>query len=176
MKRTKILKGSIMKEKKMILRNIISKKRTKKNITTNSTTGFREYKIIATINVIMSWHKKKQLLHDKYKEKLSMMKKLRCGTIYFSKVALERARKYCIKRCSYPTGISINSFQGQLMTSRKQVTSLSNAIATPALFSLDCRTTPNVLLLEENNLGSCFYHRYTKVKVCQERSEFFGGV
>ena len=45
----------------------------------------------------MSWHKKKQLLHDKYKEKLSMMKKLRCGKIYFAKVALERARKYCIK-------------------------------------------------------------------------------
>ena len=57
------------------------------------------------------------------------------------------------------------------------VSSLSNAIATPALFSLDCRTTPSVLLLlEENNLGSCFYHRYTKVKVCQERSQFFGGV
>ena len=50
-----------------------------------------------TINVIMSWHKKKQLLHDKYKEKLSMMKKLICGKIYFAKVALERARKYCIK-------------------------------------------------------------------------------
>ena len=26
-----------------------------------------------------------------------MMKKLRCGKIYFAKVALERARKYCIK-------------------------------------------------------------------------------
>ena len=63
------------------------------------------------------------------------------------------------------------------MKSHKPVTSLSNAIATPALFSLDCRTTPySVLLLEENNLGSCFYHRYTKVKVCQERSQFFGGV
>ena len=80
------------------------------------------------------------------------------------------------KRCSYPTGVSINSFHGQLMTSRKPVTSLSNAIATPALFSLDCRTTPSVLLLEENKQGSCFYHRYTKVKVCQDRSQFFGGV
>ena len=57
MKKTKMLKGSIMKEIEMlkgrimkktriprsnILRNIISKKRTKKNITTKSTTGFRE--------------------------------------------------------------------------------------------------------------------------------------
>ena len=62
-----------------------------------------------TINVIMSWHKKKQLLHDKYKEKLSMMKKLRCGKIYFAKVALERARKYCIKsrarKCANKGGV-----------------------------------------------------------------------
>ena len=50
-----------------------------------------------TINVKMSWHKKKHLLHDKYKENFSMMKKLRCGKIHFAKVALERARKYCIK-------------------------------------------------------------------------------
>ena len=49
------------------------------------------------INVKMSWHKKQQLLHDKYKEKLSMMKKLRCGNISFAKVALKHARKYCIK-------------------------------------------------------------------------------
>ena len=55
MKKTKMLKGSIMKEKNdkrimkktriprsNILRNIISNKRTKKNITTKSTTGFRE--------------------------------------------------------------------------------------------------------------------------------------
>ena len=40
---------------------------------------------------------KRKLLHDKYKEKLSMMKKLRCGNISFAKVALKRARKYCIK-------------------------------------------------------------------------------
>ena len=73
MKKTKILQGSIMKEKKMIkgrimkktriprsniLRNIISKKRTKKKITTKSTTGFRELKKFVTINVKMSWHKK----------------------------------------------------------------------------------------------------------------------
>ena len=50
-----------------------------------------------TINVKMSWHKKKQLLHDKYKKKKSMMKKLRCGNISFAKVALKRARKYSIK-------------------------------------------------------------------------------
>ena len=57
MKKTKMLQGSIMKEKKKIkgrimkktgiprrniLRNIISKKITKNNITTKSTTGFRE--------------------------------------------------------------------------------------------------------------------------------------
>ena len=40
---------------------------------------------------------KQQLLHNKFKEKLSMMKKLRCGKNYFAKVALKRARKYCIK-------------------------------------------------------------------------------
>ena len=39
---------------------------------------------------------KRKQLHDKYKEKLSMMKKLRCGNISFAKVALKRARKYCI--------------------------------------------------------------------------------
>ena len=37
------------------------------------------------------------MLHDKYIEKLSIMNKLRCGKISFAKVALKRARKYCIK-------------------------------------------------------------------------------
>ena len=53
MKKTKMLKGSITKKikgrimkktripRRNILRNIISKKRTKKNITIKSTTGFR---------------------------------------------------------------------------------------------------------------------------------------
>ena len=40
---------------------------------------------------------KRKLLHDKYKEKVSMMKKFRCGNISFAKVALKRARKYSIK-------------------------------------------------------------------------------
>ena len=117
-----MLKGSIMKEKKMIkgritkktriprsniLRNIISKKRTKKNITTKSTTGFRELKNYCDDKCKHELAQKRKLLHDKYKEKLSMMKKLRCGNISFAKVALKHAKKFCIKSRAHNVPIRV---------------------------------------------------------------------
>ena len=90
MKKTRIPRSNI-------LRNIINKKKNQKKYYNKKYYRIQRVKKYCDDKCKDELAQKKQLLHDKYKEKLSMMKKLRCGNISFAKVALKHARKYCIK-------------------------------------------------------------------------------